>query len=69
MADRPVKCGACGRDPKRMNSAVAECSHVDCPYRARASGDWGHERGWCKPDDTPFAELDGLRVLDDPEAL
>ena len=29
-------CQVCKRDPKRMNSAVAECSHVDCPSRERA---------------------------------
>lgn len=31
-----AKCAICGRDPKRMNSAFAECSHVDCPHRRRA---------------------------------
>jgi hypothetical protein len=25
-----------------MNSAVAECSHVDCPHRGRA---WSHDVG------------------------
>lgn len=32
----PTKCAVCERDPARMNSAVAECSHVDCPHRRRA---------------------------------
>jgi len=31
-----TKCGVCGRDPDRMNSPVAECSHVDCPSRRHA---------------------------------
>lgn len=26
----------CNRDPERMNSAVAECSHVQCPHRRKA---------------------------------
>lgn len=30
------KCVVCQRDPKRMNSDVAECSHVACPHRRRA---------------------------------
>jgi hypothetical protein len=30
------KCVTCGRDPERMNSHVAECSHVDCPNRRKA---------------------------------
>lgn len=30
------RCAICSRDPKRMNSAAAECSHVDCPHRRRA---------------------------------
>jgi len=33
MAD---KCTVCNRDPKRMNSEVAECSHPDCPHRRKA---------------------------------
>lgn len=32
----PAKCGVCQRDPARRNSAVAECSHVECPHRRRA---------------------------------
>lgn len=31
-----AKCATCARDPKRMNSAVAECSHIDCPHRRSA---------------------------------
>ena len=27
------KCLICNRDPKRMNSEVAECSHIACPVR------------------------------------
>jgi hypothetical protein len=29
-------CKTCDRDPHRMNSAVAECSHIDCPHRRKA---------------------------------
>lgn len=32
-------CATCNRDPQRMNSDVAECSHVDCPHRGRAWSD------------------------------
>lgn len=35
----PATCSTCNRDPARMNSAVAECSHVDCPHRRRAWSD------------------------------
>ena len=31
-------CTVCRRDPKTVNNAVAECSHVDCPRRSRV---WG----------------------------
>ena len=31
-----AKCSTCSRDPARMNSEVAECSHCDCPHRRRA---------------------------------
>lgn len=30
------RCITCDRDPGRMNSHVAECSHVDCPHRRTA---------------------------------
>ena len=26
-------CTICHRNPERMNSRIAECSHVDCPHR------------------------------------
>lgn len=29
-------CAVCNRNPERMNSDVAECSHVNCPARRRA---------------------------------
>ena len=32
----PDPCAVCNRDPERMNSKIAECSHVDCPHRRRA---------------------------------
>ena len=32
----PTKCAVCQREPARTNSAVAECSHVECPHRRRA---------------------------------
>lgn len=31
-----MTCTVCQRDSERMNSRVAECSHVDCPHRERA---------------------------------
>ena len=30
------KCIVCNRNPERMNSEIAECSHVDCPTRRKA---------------------------------
>lgn len=30
-----MTCAVCQRDEKRMNSEVAECSHVECPHRRR----------------------------------
>lgn len=35
----PPRCGVCARDPNRMNSDIAECSHVECPKRRRAWSD------------------------------
>ena len=36
MTPKPrPKCAVCSRDPQRMNSDVAECSHVQCPHRRR----------------------------------
>ena len=35
MTDKPTLCTVCNRDPARMNSAFAECSHVDCPHRRK----------------------------------
>jgi hypothetical protein len=29
-------CNVCNRDAERMNSVVAECSHIQCPHRRRA---------------------------------
>lgn len=29
-------CNVCTRDPSRMNSDLAECSHIQCPHRRRA---------------------------------
>lgn len=65
MSAKPVEpCAVCQRDPKRMNSAVAECSHVDCPHRRACEGGWGSERGWMG-EPPGFAPLD---LLDDPDA-
>ena len=33
------KCIICQRNPERMNSEFAECSHVDCPHRRKAWSD------------------------------
>lgn len=27
------KCATCNRDAERMNSAISECSHIECPSR------------------------------------
>lgn len=32
----PPLCGACGRDPKKVNSEWSECSLCDCPHRRSA---------------------------------
>lgn len=29
----PGNCNVCSRNPERMNSAIAECSHIQCPFR------------------------------------
>lgn len=29
-------CNVCNRDAARMNSPVAECSHIQCPHRRSA---------------------------------
>lgn len=29
-------CATCNRNPDRMNSDIAECSHPECPYRRTA---------------------------------
>lgn len=37
MTAKPApKCTVCSRNPARMNSAVAECSHLACPHRRSA---------------------------------
>jgi hypothetical protein len=36
METRMDKCAVCQRPPERMNSTMAECSHVDCPHRRTA---------------------------------
>lgn len=35
---KPV-CAVCNRDPDRMNSDIAECSHIECPARRKAWSD------------------------------
>lgn len=59
-------CTVCARDPRRMNSEVAECSHVACPHR---------RSGWCAvsvaPRD-PFpknTEADPVPLDRDPELI
>jgi hypothetical protein len=32
-------CATCGRDPAKVNTWFAECSHVDCPHRRKAWSD------------------------------
>ena len=31
-----ARCDLCQRNPERMNSEHAECSHCDCPHRRHA---------------------------------
>lgn len=51
-------CKTCLRDPARMNSAVAECSHLGCPYRRRA---WSEQA----PEPPRWHEEDQRRPLFD----
>lgn len=39
MSKPAEKCAVCARDPKRMNSTFAECSHPDCSHRRKAWSD------------------------------
>lgn len=54
-----MKCTVCHRDPERMNSAVAECSHVDCPHRRKAWSEgvipYYYRGPWPKNDDAATA--------------
>lgn len=36
MSTDHAPCAVCARNPDRMNSDFAECSHVDCPCRRKA---------------------------------
>ena len=54
-------CTVCRRDPERMNSVVAECSHVDCPHRRHA---WSERPSRADLDRGPWAK----RVDRDPWA-
>ena len=40
MTTAPKLCITCGRDPAKVNSRIAQCSHVDCPCRGPALVDW-----------------------------
>lgn len=33
------RCKTCQRDPKTVNNAVSECSHIECPNRVM----WGND--------------------------
>ncbi len=58
-------CAVCARDPERMNSEFAECSHVDCPHRRRA---WSERPApnyrwpWPKNVDADPLPLDGKKA-------
>lgn len=39
MSEPTPKCTTCGRNPDRMNSNVAECSHIECPSRKPVTAD------------------------------
>jgi hypothetical protein len=60
------KCELCNRDPKRMNSIVAECSHPSCTHRRNP---------WTAPtigprDATPKnTEADPMPLDRDPEII
>jgi len=54
-------CGTCHRDPWRMNSDSAECSHVDCPHRRHAWSERpapGFKGPWSKNVDADPVPLD-----------
>lgn len=34
-----TECGTCSRNPSKMNSAISECSHVDCQFRGKSWSD------------------------------
>ena len=60
--DRPLR-PVCGRDPRRVNDMLHECSHVDCPTRRR-----------CWSDGTPHhhqqareVDPDIARLFDNPD--
>lgn len=65
------KCTICSRDYKRMNSAIAECSHIDCPYRRNAwsecpSTDELFRGPWPKNEDKDPAPLDKINLEFNP---
>lgn len=54
------RCAVCNRNPERMNSDIAECSHVECPTRRKA---WSERPNpvlgpWSKPIDADPEPLD-----------
>lgn len=54
------KCLVCGYNAHRRNSWRTECSHVECPYRKQATGDWavGYHYEWVEEEDGDPKPLD-----------
>lgn len=55
---REALCSICARLPSAMNSAVAQCSHVDCQHR-RGVHDFSSPVRWTPPK-PPGPSLDDL---------
>lgn len=63
MDDETV-CVICTRKAARMNSAVAECSHIDCPHRRACWADGTGYAKWVPPKPDEWA---GERLFDKTE--
>ena len=50
------RCDTCGRDPRKVNNAVSECSHADCRHRSRS---WAVDRVAEPEAPNPLDELFG----------
>ena len=62
--EKPGNCVTCGRNPERMNSAIAECFHIECRHRRVCWSDRVMPERWV-PDavaDPMGAHFDNLEV-------